>query len=360
MADNPGSEGVTGESSPTNHVTSPEQTGNTCSVQSPDWLKTLQGLQPLLDLAKKLQTGDIPTPKGTPQPPQSTPPPPMKKKRVENQTTLITDSISDDEGEGESEGSEDDDLWADVDTSIPLLEERTLPPINAKLAKRMSVLWASTVPFKDVKDMMDEYSLRPANLENNKTPTLQKEIHNELRPNAKKNETKLVHCQQFLVCAANALASVADALLDAKHKNAAPDMKALITTVVKANGMIGQAHCAISDKRRFDLRNALTPEYRGICDKKIPTGQFLLSEDWQKELKEAKQTAQAVKDSIQPARFLGFSQRGRQHYRQPFPSFPSTSYSRQHQSAGRGRGRGGSKRYHPYRGLNKAKPINKA
>ena len=38
-------------------------------------------------------------------------------------------------------------------------------------------------------------------------------------------------------------------------------------------------------------------------EKKILTGKYLLTEDWQKELKDAKATATAIKDSMQKTIF---------------------------------------------------------
>ena len=55
----------------------------------------------------------------------------------------------------------------------------------------------------------------------------------------------------------------------------------------------------ISNRGHFQLKNALSRDNRGICRKSIHTGEFLLGDDWQKELQEAKESARSVREGFQ-------------------------------------------------------------
>ena len=109
--------------------------------------------------------------------------------------------------------------------------------------------WEKVIPFKDRKDVLEQHKIRPKNLDFNISPELQPEILNKSKEKPRKEDEKIRSLQQSLVCASNALAIVGDALLDAKHKDEKPNYSNLVSTIVQANGMLGQVHCFLSHKR---------------------------------------------------------------------------------------------------------------
>lgn len=239
-----------------------------------------------------------------------------------------------------SDGSDSDEaMWSQVDKAMPVLEEKLAPPINHKLAKRLGAMWDTTVPYSKKKDMHEQYHTRPQNLPYMVVPKLHSEINQKLSKADRKADERLVNCQRSLTCAAVAIAQAAEHLVDARHHDTPPDSRKVVTDLVQASAMIGQTHCMLSDKRRQQLRHALSREYRGICMKAIPTGEYLLGEDWQKEFKEAKESAKSVREAFyqgpsqghrEAGPFLGLSHRGRLPFSHQYHSGGNNHAAKQH------------------------------
>ena len=273
---------------------------------------------------------------------------------------------------------DDDDamkaLWTEVDSALPVTDEKLAPPVNESLATRLQMMWDKTIPYQNKKALIEEtYGRRPKNLTRMVVPELPSELEEKmLKTKAdKKNDEKLVHCQKTVVATAFAIAAAADHVVECMNSKAQVNGTKIVTDLVQASNLLGQTNCMLSERRRHQLKHVVSSEYKSICTQKIETGPCIFGEDWMQKLKDTKTVEKSVRDVLKDDRktykrdrrgFLDSRPRGYQsqtpHYH-PYNQQPlahagfTKSYgdnNRPYMKGGRGRGRQQKKPYKPQAG----------
>ena len=207
-----------------------------------------------------------------------------------------------------------DDLAAEIEQG-----EKEGPPVAEKLAKITCNRFTVKLPDQKLQEKMEKYPI-PENCKDIRAPVLNEEIDKfNVNRYSKRNDGKLFAVQRIVSRATSALVAACDQLhastmqiASAGSKpgnvdNSGTKMVTVTNQMLSASAdviaLLGTAQQELSQRRRFQLENALPKDVASICSAKIEASDKLFGDNIDKLLRTAKESHRTAQATRTPRRF---------------------------------------------------------
>ena len=229
--------------------------------------------------------------------------PPKKKARMEpsklneddmDVNNLLSSAEGKEEGKEEAIHDEDEnDILCKINSELNA--DDCGKEVSAGLAKIVDRRFEAKLGFELLKEKLDLYK-RPANCNKLVVPDLNDELKDSVNQIQLKRDRRLGYMQAALIKAAIAVTEVADDLL--KVTSADKSFNGAIRKATDAIALMGHIHSELSQQRKFQLKPALSFEYKRLCNQGTPVTNLLFGDNISKAMADAKQVSSLAKKAV--------------------------------------------------------------
>ncbi|OXA40050.1 hypothetical protein Fcan01_25158 [Folsomia candida] len=151
---------------------------------------------------------------------------------------------------------------------------------------------------KETKSSLKEKVKIPANCKQFMPPKANQEIWRLLPQPAKMADLKNQQHQQILSHGLSILSSIANIVAENKDKIPKEVTSTVLQLAIDGSNIFGDQFQTVNGTRRFEMKRFLNPEYAGICNNKIPSGEYLFGTDLADILKSSKTTSAFMRNTV--------------------------------------------------------------
>ena len=166
------------------------------------------------------------------------------------------------------------------------------PPILENLASAVTKFWQTEARNEQkIKKLKNEY-LVASNCPKFYVPTLNEEIikNKNIHHYYKRNDKRWFDLQNIVLKATSAVVEIANLCLEADNKNEVIHSKDVVVKAIDAITLLGKANHQMTFERKERLKNALSEDYKTICEQDHSDSKQLLGNDSADNVKKEKAT----------------------------------------------------------------------